>query len=120
LTVGIGRRENGRMAGAFDMVGDEWPCDEGWPYADGDDELDPLDVDAEFDEDLVSLHVFAPHLLDGLTPLEQQVVGARFGLGGQQVQSMRELQQVLGLPRADLRTALGDGLAKVRTHLTPS
>ena len=42
---------------------------------------------------------------------------ARFGLDGRPVVSMKQLQHELGLPRAELRTALGDGLAKVRAHL---
>ena len=31
---------------------------------------------------------------------------------------MKELQTLTGLPRSDLRSALGSGLAKLRMHLT--
>lgn len=101
---------------------EDWPSDDGWPYGDADpdadvDEIDPADPDADVDDDLVALHVTGAHLFDGLDPLERTVLAARFGLEGAPARSMRELQQQTGLPREALRAALGDGLAKVRTHL---
>lgn len=106
------------MAGSLTWIGDEWPSEDGWPYPDVEAEMaDALDVEAEPDDDLVSLHVLAAHVLDGLPPLQRRVVEARFGLDGRPVRTMKELQHELGVPRAELRIALGDGLAKVRAHL---
>lgn len=100
---------------------DAWPSDDGWPYPDGDtmaDDLDLADPAAVVDDDLVALHAVAPHLFDGLLALERAVVTARFGLDGRPARTMRELQASLGLPRAALRDALGDGLGKLRAHLS--
>ena len=97
-----------------------WSSEEGWPYSDVDtdeDELDVVDHDADLDDDLVAIHVTGEHVFDGLTGLERKVVEARFGFDGGPGRSMRELQHDLGLPREELRHALGDGLAKVRGHL---
>jgi hypothetical protein len=49
------------MAGSLSWITDDsWPSDEGWPYPDADAGLDlveePIDVDADADDDLVSLH----------------------------------------------------------------
>jgi DNA-directed RNA polymerase sigma subunit (sigma70/sigma32) len=97
-----------------------WSNEDGWPYADADapaDELDPADPSADVDDDLVALHVTGEHLFDGLDQLERTVLVARFGFDGGPARSMREIQQDLGIPRAELRHALGDGLAKVRGRL---
>jgi DNA-directed RNA polymerase sigma subunit (sigma70/sigma32) len=93
-----------------------WPADDGWPYPDS--PPDEIDLDAEPDDDLLNIAATSTHLLDGLNPLERQVVQARFGLAGCPERTMRELVTDTGLPRADLRDALGSGLAKLRTHLT--
>ncbi len=107
------------MAGSLAWMGEGWPGDDGWPYPDveADGDADALDLDAEADDDLVALHALAPHLLDDLNPVERKVVSGRFGLDGLPARSMRQLQHDLGLPRAELRAALGGGLAKMRTHL---
>lgn len=107
------------MAGSLSWITDDsWPSDEGWPYPDADAAAqmieEAIDVDAETDDDLVSLHAAAPHLFDDLRPVERQVIAARFGLDDGRPRTMREIQQELGLPRADLRLALGDGLSKLR------
>jgi DNA-directed RNA polymerase sigma subunit (sigma70/sigma32) len=107
------------MTGSLTWITDDsWPSDEGWPYPDSDAGVDLLDEPADFgadlDDDAVSLHALAPHLLDGLDPLERSVLAARFGLDGRPPRSMRQIQHSLGLPRADLRHALGDGLVKLR------
>ena len=96
-----------------------WPGDGGWPYDDSDGEVadQTEDLAAGLDDDMLSLHALSGHLYDGLDPLEQQVVRARFGLDGTPARSMRQLHRELGLPRADLRVALGSGLSKLRTHL---
>jgi DNA-directed RNA polymerase sigma subunit (sigma70/sigma32) len=97
-----------------------WPGDTGWP-APVREEVEPYDVvdpDAELDLDALSLHAPPPHLFDALTPLERRVLGARFGLGGQPVRSMKELHHELGLSRHDVRAALESGLDKLRAQLT--
>jgi DNA-directed RNA polymerase sigma subunit (sigma70/sigma32) len=96
-----------------------WPGDEGWP-APVREEVDPYDVvdlDAELDLDALSLHAPPPHLFDSLTSLERTVLGARFGLGGQPVRTMKELHADLGVTRHDLRDALERGLDKLRDQL---
>jgi len=110
------------MSRSLEWISDDaWPSDEGWPYPDADapdscqEELE--DPDAMGDDDLVSLHAAAGHLFEGLAPVERQVITGRYGLDGLPPRTMRELQQELGLPRADLRTALGGGLAKLRTRV---
>ena len=92
-----------------------WPTEDGWPYADTAAEL--VDLDNDVDEDLLALRAAAPRLLPTLDPLEREVLDARFGLEGHQVLSMKQLHLQTGLPRADLRSALGSGLAKLRTRL---
>lgn len=108
------------MERSLSFLPDEgWPSDDGWPYADVDaeaDEIDVPDLDADVDDDVVSLHVTGEHLFDGLDQLERTVLAARFGLDGGPARSMRELQQQTGLPRDLLRNAYGDGLAKLRTR----
>jgi DNA-directed RNA polymerase sigma subunit (sigma70/sigma32) len=112
------------MTGSLAWITDDsWPSDEGWPYPDHDadagaDQLEDLiDVAADPDDDLVSLHAASPRLLDGLAPVERAVITARYGLDGREPRSIREIQHDLGLARADLRVALGDGLAKLRTQV---
>ena len=96
-----------------------WPGDGGWPYSDSDGEVADAaeDLGAGLDDDLMSVQALSGHLFDGLDPLERQVLSARFGLAGSPIKSMKELHHELGVPRSDLRTALGSGLAKVRSHL---
>lgn len=92
-----------------------WPAEDGWPYPD--DERETLDPDADLDEDLLALHCLASHALDGLDPLERLVVSGRFGLLGAPLRSMKELHADTGKARAELRSALGSGLAKLRLQL---
>jgi DNA-directed RNA polymerase sigma subunit (sigma70/sigma32) len=92
-----------------------WPAEDGWPYPDSPDEA--IDLDGEADDDLLSVTATSAHLLDHLNPLEREVVRSRFGLGGYPERTMRELVMETGLPRADLRDALGTGLAKLRSQL---
>lgn len=98
-----------------------WRSDEGWPYPDGDVlegvNDDPVDLDAEPDEELVSLHGLGSHVLDGLTELEGRVLVGHYGLDGRPARSVRELQVELGVDRAAVRILLGDALAKLREHL---
>lgn len=109
------------MERSLSFFGDgSWPADEGWPYADASEEDGPdqPDLEADVDDDIVAIHATGAHLFDGLGELERAVLTARFGLDGSQPRTMREIQRETGLPRAALRTALGDGLTKVRTHLS--
>ena len=53
------------MTGSLSWITDDaWPSDEGWPYPDTDAELhhleDSVDMDADADDDLVSLHAARP------------------------------------------------------------
>jgi len=109
IDAGVGWRDN------EDMSTFVWPTDDGWPYPDSPDE--EVDLDGEADDDLLNVTATSEHLLDHLNPLEREVVCARFGLGGHPERSMRELVTATGLPRADLRDALGSGLEKLRTQL---
>jgi DNA-directed RNA polymerase sigma subunit (sigma70/sigma32) len=93
-----------------------WPSEDGWPYPDTVDEW--ADQTADVDDDLLWLRTEPPHLLDALDPLERHVITSRFGLNGSAPRSMKQLHHDLGLPRADLRDALGSGLAKLRTQLS--
>lgn len=91
-----------------------WATDDGWPYADTVDDV--MELDGEPDDDMLSL-LTSHHVLDGLDDTERSVVAARFGLGGQPVSTMKELQASTGMPRDALRSALGSGLEKLRVNL---
>jgi DNA-directed RNA polymerase sigma subunit (sigma70/sigma32) len=91
-----------------------WPTEDGWPYQD--EPRGEVDLAAAVDDEVLSLSI-ERHLLDDLDFLERQVIQRHYGLGGTKPRSMKELHVDLGVPRADLRTALGSGLAKLRTHL---
>jgi len=111
------------MTGSLSWITDDaWPSDEGWPYPDGDADVDlleePVDVDADPDDDLVCLHAAAPHLFDDLEVLERAVVFARYGLDGRPPRTLRELQHEIGVPRPVLRDALGSGLTKLRQRIS--
>jgi DNA-directed RNA polymerase sigma subunit (sigma70/sigma32) len=91
-----------------------WPNEGGWPYPDTEREL--ADLDGEIDEDALSVRL-TPSLLNSLDPLERVLIASRYGLGGTPVRSMKQLLADLGVPREQLRTALGSGLAKLRSEL---
>jgi DNA-directed RNA polymerase sigma subunit (sigma70/sigma32) len=91
-----------------------WPTEDGWPYQD--DPRGEVDLGAAVDDDVLSISVERT-LLDGLDPLEREVIEQHYGLLGGAPQSMKQLHTSLGVPRADLRSALGSGLAKLRSHL---
>ena len=97
-----------------------WPGDPGWPTptsAEEDDADDVVDLDAEIDLDVLSLHAPPPHLLDELTELELAVLRGRFGLDGAPVRSVRRLHDELHVSEPAVRHALDSGLAKLRAHL---
>lgn len=91
-----------------------WPTEDGWPYHD--DRREEVDLGASVDDDVLSLSI-ERHLLDDLDPLEREVIESHYGLHGVAPRSMKQLRVDLGVPRSDLRSALGSGLAKLRTHL---
>ena len=92
-----------------------WPAEDGWPYPDGDRET--TDPSADIDDDTVSLLASAPHLFDGLEPLEREVIVSHYGMNGQPPRTMKQLHAELGLSRAELRETLGSGLHKLRAQL---
>ena len=92
-----------------------WATEDGWPYPDALE--DWVDLASESDDELLNLRIPPRHLFDALNPLERQVIDARFGLEGMPVRSMKQLLADTGLPREDLRQALGSGLAKLKTQL---
>jgi RNA polymerase primary sigma factor len=94
-----------------------WPSEDGWPYPDT-EAVGRVEVEDPYDDDAMALRVANTRLLSRLDPLERQVLAARFGLDGAPVRSMKELGADLGLPRADVRQALGSGLTKLRAQLT--
>lgn len=97
-----------------------WPGDTGWPTPDEDESepYDVVDLEAELDLDALSLHAPPPHLFETLTDTERTVLGARFGLSGQTVRSMKELHTELDLTRHELREALASALGKLRDQLS--
>ena len=64
--------------------------------------------------DLIALET----ALVSLAPSQAVLIGARFGVGGHEIRSMKQLHADTGLSRADLRASLGSGLTKLRTQLT--
>lgn len=92
-----------------------WPAEDGWPYPDGETEV--IDLDADVDDDLLSVTAPSSHLFDDLEPLERRVITGLYGLGGVPARSFQQLHDELGVPDADLRSALGSGLGKLRTNL---
>lgn len=93
--------------------------DDGWPYPDPDEHaaIEISDPALGIDDDLMCLRGPHPHLFDDLQPVERTVVSARFGLGGEPIRSMKELQVELGMARAEVRGALERGLEKLRVQL---
>lgn len=92
------------------------PAEDGWPYPDL--EVDRADPTAELDDDLLSLRIPSPHLLDDLDPLEREVIAARFGLNGHRVRSVHQLCADTGSTPSVINAALGSGLEKLRLQLT--
>ena len=93
-----------------------WPAEEGWPYPDSGPEIS--DPHGEVDDDLLSI-AGSKRLLDGLDPVERRVITDHYGLAGHPARSMKQLHTQTGMSRAELRGALGSGLAKLRNQLGP-
>ena len=66
----------------------------------------------------MSVRTLPDRVLDDLEPLERLLIAARFGVGGHEIRSMKQLHADTGLSRADLRASLGSGLTKLRTQLS--
>lgn len=96
------------------MSSSVWPSEDGWPYPDT--ERETIDLSSEVDDDALSVRL-TPTLLNSLDPLERVLIASRYGLGGTPIRTMKQLHSDLGLPRDELRNALGSGLAKLRTQL---
>lgn len=90
---------------------------DGWPYPDPPEEY--ADPAGDLDLDLVTLRAMGDGLLSGLSPLEQEVLAARFGLGGPPVPT-KELRRRTGLGHEELRAVLGSALEKLRGRLRES
>ncbi|TML57307.1 MAG: hypothetical protein E6G17_13290 [Actinobacteria bacterium] len=91
-----------------------WPNDDGWPYPDTGREEE--DLSDEYDDDALSIRAPA-HMFDRLDALERAVIRGRYGLDGAPERSLKQLQADLGVPRTELRDALGSGLSKLRSQL---
>jgi DNA-directed RNA polymerase sigma subunit (sigma70/sigma32) len=91
-----------------------WPTDDGWPYPDTGPEV--TDPQGEVDDDLLAILAGSRHLLDRLDAVERQVIVDHYGLNGHPACSMKQLHTQTGLSRAELRGALGSGLAKLRVQ----
>ncbi len=106
------------MGEPFDFVSED-----GWPYPDGDDELqdvEPIDLRSDPDDDMVALHALPVDALAVLSDTERTVLSARFGLDGHEPRTLRELHDELGLSRDKVRLALAGGLDKLRWALAES
>lgn len=96
-------------------TGDE--STDGWPYPDPHEEY--ADSASDLDLDLLTLRAMREGLLSSLSPLEREVVAARFGLDGPPL-STKELRRRTGLGHDELRTVLGSALGKLRERLRES
>jgi DNA-directed RNA polymerase sigma subunit (sigma70/sigma32) len=92
-----------------------FPTDDGWPYPDIVDAMDP-GVDDDLDLDALELRA-DPHAFSMLTPAELLAVTRRFGLDGTEPVSVKQLGDALGCSRAEARDLLGCGIDKLRDRL---
>lgn len=94
------------------------PNEDGWPYPDQDGSWSGLanSDDGGLDDDIVSLHERSSHIFDHLTPIESMVVKGRYGIGGP-VRTIKQLRDESGYTHAELREAMGSGLAKLRSEM---
>ncbi|HMG41740.1 MAG TPA: sigma factor-like helix-turn-helix DNA-binding protein [Acidimicrobiales bacterium] len=94
--------------------------EDGWPYPDDDDvaeQVEPVDLRYEADDDLVALHALPRHVVLDLTDDERAVIVRRFGFDGQPPCSLTEIHDQLGRPRREIREILLGGITKLRTEL---
>jgi len=88
-----------------------FPTDDGWPYPDGIDRGEAVELDV--DVDALSL---GGRTFDTLTPLERDVLLRRFGFGCP-AESMRELAASMHCSRSEAAQVLGQAINKVRVAL---
>jgi DNA-directed RNA polymerase sigma subunit (sigma70/sigma32) len=95
--------------------------EDGWPYPDDDDvaeQLEPIDLRSETDDDLVALHALPRRVFAELTPAERILIARRFGFDGQPPATLSDLHDQLGMSRREIRLSLLDGITKLRSHLS--
>lgn len=92
-----------------------FPTDDGWPYPDP-CRWEPA-ADSEVDLDVLGLRIGA-HVYDGLTEEERSALFLRFGIGGGDPLTTKQLGPALGCTRAEARSLLGSAIAKMRLRLT--
>lgn len=88
-----------------------FPTDDGWPYPDGVDFGEAVELDV--DTDALSL---GGHTFDSLTPTERDVLQRRFGFGCPPT-SMRDLASSMHCTRSEAAQVLGQAINKVRLAL---
>jgi DNA-directed RNA polymerase sigma subunit (sigma70/sigma32) len=106
------------MGDAFSAL--SFMSEDGWPYPDDDDvaeQLDPIDLRSEADDDLMALHCLPRRALAGLTSAERLVIARRFGFDGQPPSTVSQLHHQLGMSRREIRLTLLEGLTKLRGQL---
>jgi DNA-directed RNA polymerase sigma subunit (sigma70/sigma32) len=94
--------------------------EDGWPYPDDDDvaeQLEPIDLRAQADDDLVALHALPRRALADLSPVERRLIIRRFGFDGRPPCTLSELHHELGMSRREIRLTLMESIAKLRSHL---
>jgi DNA-directed RNA polymerase sigma subunit (sigma70/sigma32) len=95
--------------------------EDGWPYPDDDDvdeQLEPIDLRAEADDDMVALHALPRNVVLDLTSTERTVIALRFGFDGRRPSTLSEMHDQLGMSRSEIRAVLVDGITKLRTQIT--
>jgi DNA-directed RNA polymerase sigma subunit (sigma70/sigma32) len=95
--------------------------EDGWPYPDDDDvaeRVEPIDLRAQADDDLVALHALPRRAFDELSPAERILITRRFGFDGQPPCTLSQLHDELGMSRREIRLTLLEGITKLRFHLT--
>lgn len=94
--------------------------EDGWPYPDDDDleeQLEPIDLRSEADDDLVSLHALRHDAVIDLTRAERVVIAYRFGFDGHPPRTLAQLHEHLGMSHEEIRVSLVQGLDKLRSRL---
>lgn len=99
--------------------------EDGWAYPDDDEvdqPLEPIDLTAEADDDLVALHALPREAVIDLTQAERAAIAGRFGFDGHAPRTLAQLhehlRQQMGLSRREIDLSLTEGLEKLRTRLT--
>ena len=72
------------------------------------------DLDTDTDD---PTKVLIRQIIGAVSQYERAVIRGRYGLDGAPERSLKQLQADLGVPRTELRDALGSGLSKLRSQL---